>query len=214
MAEQLQAMMSMLGGGGGPAGVDGQPDMSQFFAQMMGQAPGSTPASNLLGDVDDPAGLGGAPPFPPDMSGFPGLGAMGGMPGMPGMGMPAPSAGKKWVERVFPVVHLLAMLALMAFAVVWWEPSLRSTRAFGQVDAGWGSRWGRLAGRKGTIGDLKSGLLGTVEVLVSGVFQRCALALIIQPLFYAFTTLELILQTTRFMIFKVGHLILRQWIKC
>jgi hypothetical protein len=137
MAEQLEAMMSMLGGGGD------NPDMSRLLSQMMGDTPRY---QNLLGDLDDPAGL-STPPFPPSFPSFPGL--------------PTPTPGKSWVDKIFPLVHVFAMVALAAFVAVWWEPSLRAARWAGQVDAGLASRWGRLLRKS-----LAKGLIGDIEPLV------------------------------------------------
>lgn len=175
--QQFQAMMSMLGGGGAgmEGGPQGMPDISNLFAQMMGQSPGGAGGPNLLGDLDDPAGLGGNPfdpngaggmPSFPDLSQLANLGM--GMGGMGGMGMP--QKGKGWVERSFPLIHALGVLALLAFVVGWWEPSIRLARWAGAMESGVVPRWARLAGRRGGWGGAKSGLLGDVESLVSFLF--------------------------------------------
>ncbi|OCF41563.1 hypothetical protein I317_04575 [Kwoniella heveanensis CBS 569] len=191
MSAQLEAMMSMFGGGGGlggPGGPGGEgagemPDFSRLMAQMMGVSPDGMgtggPGQNLLGDVDDPAGLGGVPP-----NLFGGLGAGGAnspfpFPSMPGMGIgPAPVKSKaaKW----FPLVHFISIVLLSLFSVLWWEPTLRAKSPLSGIDQGWSGRW--------------AGHLGDKWVRLSGIEAI--------PVFWAFTTLELILQTTRFMIFK------------
>lgn len=194
---QMMAMLNGGAGGAGGAGPEGMPDMSRLFAQMMGGAPpGSGPQGGMpnllgMGDLDDPAGLGGTPPLNaagmpnfPDMSAF---ANMPGMQGMPGMGMGAPQ-GKGWVEKLYPLVHFIATLLLLAFATVWWEPTIRAARWADVVDdKSTLGRWARLAGRVGGRQVVASGVLGNVEVL---------------PIFWAFTTLQLILQTTRFFILK------------
>jgi hypothetical protein len=181
MAEQLQAMMSILGGGGGGGGgfgglgggQGGEPDMSRLFSQMLGgDVP--TPSQRLLGDLDDPAGLGGDP----GLGGLGGLGAFGSGAGA-GMGfdpsqgfpsfpmMPQPQKGRSWVDKTFPLIHALAVVLLAAFVALWWEPNVRAAKWAGQVDAGWITRWGRLSGRRGLLDTAKVGLLGDIEALVS-----------------------------------------------
>ena len=198
MQEQLAAMFGSMGGGapgggaggfggmggmGGPGG-EGMPDFQRMMAQMMGmEAPPS--GQNLLGDLDDPAGLGGAPPsgnpfagMPgmdgtgmPDFSALGGLGGLGGMGGMPGMGgMGGPRKTK--VDKYFPIVHALSIFVLAMFTVVWWEPTLRLTRygRLGGLDLTWADRWGGLAGSRGVMKGLKEDVLGGVELLVSSGF--------------------------------------------
>lgn len=173
---QMMAMLNGGAGGAGGAGPEGMPDMSRLFAQMMGGAPpGSGPQGGMpnllgMGDLDDPAGLGGTPPLNaagmpnfPDMSAF---ANMPGMQGMPGMGMGAPQ-GKGWVEKLYPLVHFIAILLLLAFATVWWEPTIRAARWADVVDdKSTLGRWARLAGRVGGRQVVASGVLGNVEVLV------------------------------------------------
>ena len=206
MAEQLNSMMSMFGMT--PPGSSDQPgqmpDMSQLLAQMMGGAPGGAGfgGQNLLGDLDDPAGLGGVGGggLPPGFPNLPldGMPSFPGMPGMPGLGVPA---GKTWVERVFPLVHFLGTLLLLAFTVIWWEPSLWSRRNPLSL-GGWSDRWAALAGH-GKRWELKSFSGSVVEVLVSDSGQREAQA-DDEPVFWAFITFELILQTTRFFVLRVS----------
>lgn len=173
MQEQLAAMFGSLGGGPGVPGAEGgMPDFQKMMAQMMGM---EAPPQNLLGDLDDPAGLGGTPnPLGGNMfgqGGMPDLSSMlgsGGMPGMGmGMGMGGPR-GKTKVDKWFPVVHFASIVVLALFSVVWWEPTLRSTR--GGVLGGVGgtlSRWAGLAGGRGVVRVIKQEVLGGIEVLVS-----------------------------------------------
>ncbi|ORY25351.1 hypothetical protein BCR39DRAFT_544442 [Naematelia encephala] len=166
-----------LGGGGGIGpGSEGIPDISQLFAQMMGgmQPPGSG-GPNLLGDLDDPAGLGlglGGAPFP--------------FPGMPGLG---PPKEKSKIQRFWPLIHLLSVLALVAFTVVWWEPALHAASNGGwKIASGrWVNRWAGLQG--------STGLWGKVRGLAAGDLAP-------MPLFWAFTTIQLLLQTTRFFVLR------------
>lgn len=193
MARQLEAMMSMFGTPGAQSSGGGaeMPDMSRLLAQMMGDpslASGpNAQGQGMIGDVDDPAGLGGMGPggIPPNLSDlFGGAGA--GDPSFPGFGGvgAGQQQGKGKVEKYFPLAHFISVILLAVFAVTWWEPALRMTAAF-RTENVWADRWAGFAGRvKG---------LGEVEVL---------------PIFWAFVTVELILQTSRLMIFKVRFLVL------
>ena len=156
----------MFGAPGDASGMGGMPDMSQLMAQMMGMQP---PPGNLLGDMDDPAGLngspfggdGGMPPMPPGMAEM--------FSGMPGMGMPGMPGAQKTLtksEKFFPLVHALSMVVLALFSILWWEPSLRDARWAGKVDSWWARRWAGLAGRPGWVAGLADELLGGVEMLV------------------------------------------------
>lgn len=198
MARQLEAMMSMFGTPGAQSSGGGaeMPDMSRLLAQMMGDpslASGpNAQGQGMIGDVDDPAGLGGMGPggIPPNLSDlFGGAGA--GDPSFPGFGGAGTGQqqGKGKVEKYFPLAHFISVILLAVFAVTWWEPALRMTAAF-RTENVWADRWAGFAGRvKG---------LGEVEVL---------------PIFWAFVTVELILQTSRLMIFKVRFLVLWTYIR-
>ncbi|OWZ71966.1 hypothetical protein AYX14_02642 [Cryptococcus neoformans] len=187
MARQLEAMMSMFGAPGAQSSAGGaeMPDMSKLLAQMMGDpslASGpNAQGQGMIGDVDDPAGLGGMGPggILSNLSDlFGGAGAGG--PSFPGFGDAGvgQKQGKGKIEKYFPVAHFISVILLAIFAVAWWEPTLRMTAAF-RTENVWADRWAGFAGRvKG---------LGEVEVL---------------PIFWAFVTVELILQTSRLMIFK------------
>jgi hypothetical protein len=210
MQEQLAAMFG--GVGGGAPGGDGQmPDFQKMMAQMMGM--GGEPGQNLLGDLDDPAGLGGAPnPFAnPDLlsalggaGGPPGAGGLPGFLGMPGMGGMGMGGGKTRIDKYFPVVHFASVIVLALFTVIWWEPTLRSARfsGLGGMDKTL-ARWAGLAGGRGVVRVIKQEVLGGIEILASSESVDLCIA-DDQPVFWAFATLELILQTTRFMILKVS----------
>ncbi|WVQ76692.1 hypothetical protein IAR50_006366 [Cryptococcus sp. DSM 104548] len=178
MARQMEAMMSMFGAPGNAGGGE-MPDMSKLLSQMMGDPSlaGGPAGQNLLGDMDDPAGLGAfgnAGGVPPNLFG----GADGASPfPFPGMQQ---QQGKSKVAKYFPLVHLVATLFLALFAVLWWEPALRSASAYQEEATTWSERWSGFSGRR-----VKG--LGEVEVL---------------PLFLAFVTVELILQSSRLLIFR------------
>ncbi|ODN75259.1 hypothetical protein, variant 1 [Cryptococcus amylolentus CBS 6039] len=196
MARQMEAMMSMFGAPGNGAAGGEMPDMSKLLSQMMGDPSlaGGPAGQNLLGDMDDPAGLGafgGAGGVPPNIFG----GADGSSP-FPFPGMQQQSQGKSKVARYFPLVHLVATLFLALFAVLWWEPALRSASAYQEEATTWSERWSGFSGRR-----VKG--LGEVEVLVSdSLYTRDRRQLNAQPLFLAFVTVELILQSSRLMIFR------------
>ena len=175
MQEQLAAM---FGGAGGMPGLGmgaggDAPDIQQLLSSMFGgMPPGGQPGQNLLGDLDDPAGLGSGPANPfaalgnmPGMEGLGGMPPMGGMGGMPGFGGPV-KRGK--VEKYFPLVHFLSIVVLAVFAVVWWEPSLRATRygRLNALDLSWADRWSGLAAGRGTLRVIKNDVLGGIELLV------------------------------------------------
>jgi hypothetical protein len=211
MAEQLNRMMSMFGGGGAPGGgaggEGGMPDMSQLLAQMMGGGPGDAPmpADRLLGDMDDPAGFNPPPGFPDMSSMGMGMGGMGGgFPGMGGMGMGgAGHAKKSWIVKLFPLIHALAMVLLVGFTIIWWEPRVSSMRT-GVMDRSWADRFGDLRGVKRFGDDFRiTALTRGVGVVVSASPFHFGHAADLKPFFWAFTTLELIIQTTRFFLLKV-----------
>ncbi|WVW78795.1 hypothetical protein I302_100757 [Kwoniella bestiolae CBS 10118] len=192
MSSQLEAMMSMFGGGPPGAGADGElPDMSKLLQSMMGGIDPSQSGQRLLGDLDDPAGLGGSSAagglggIPPNLFGGGGDGQNGDMPfpfpGMAGLGGLGGQTKKTKSEKYFPLIHFISIVVLSIFTIIWWEPKIKKeTSMITALEGGWVKRWSGL-GQRGI------GKFGNVEVV---------------PIFWAFTTLELILQTSRFMIFK------------
>jgi len=143
-AKGLQQQVASMGGG---------------FPGMMGQensgADGGDMFSQMLAQMQAGGGPGGGQnPFA----------GMGGMGGGGGVGQPAsnPFAGgqqppvspfppqpKTFLDKIFPLIHLVAMVGLAIYAVVWWEPS----RRFGLYGANetqgidW-SAWGALASKR------------------------------------------------------------------
>ena len=160
--------------------------MSQLLAQMMGGAGGTggMPADRLLGDMDDPAGIpsgAGGPQGFPDLASMMGsaggLGGAGGFPGMPGM-MGAPTK-KSWIVRIFPLVHALALVLLVGFTIIWWEPKIGSRR-YGLVERSWAERFGDFRGGKRFGDDFRIGALTRgVEVVVSLLSSIAVQSLII-----------------------------------
>ncbi|KAL7423342.1 hypothetical protein Q5752_002645 [Cryptotrichosporon argae] len=188
MAAQLEAMMSMFGGGAGGGGPGaGAPDMSALL-NMLGAGPGGG-VQNLLGDLDDPAGLN--PPFGgmPDLSSLGSLSSLGNLGGGGGGGGSAGPGGlfgsgpapRTRAERALPLIHVAAVLALVGAVVVWWEPALRHAAGLGALGLGTWDRWASLSGRRALGGTLAADLGGLQPL----------------PLFWAFITLELLLTTSR-----------------
>lgn len=168
-------------GGPGAGGEGGVPDMSQLLAQMMGGAvPGQGMAGDrLLGDLDDPAGLPNQPSFP-DLASMMGSGGAGGggspFGGMPGMGMGMGMGGpvkRSWIVRIFPLIHALAMILLVGFTIIWWEPRIGSRR-YGLVERSWADRFGDFRGSKRFGDDFRiSALMRGVEVVVRLLSRSC-----------------------------------------
>ncbi|GAA5968143.1 hypothetical protein JCM21900_001091 [Sporobolomyces salmonicolor] len=166
------------GAGAGGGGGGGDDMFSQMLAQMTAQASGGGGAAaaaapggggaSLFGGAGLGAAAGGANPFlQPPVSPFP----------------PAP---KSFLDRIFPLVHLVAMVGLAAYAVVWLEPNRRLGLyrwGGGQGGIEWAA-WGALAARKprelGSVG----------EAVVGGSLAEV-------PLLWLFVSVELVLQTTR-----------------
>ncbi|KAL1408623.1 hypothetical protein Q8F55_005436 [Vanrija albida] len=200
MRRQMDAMMAMLGangpagpaggafgglspGEGGPGGAGAPPDMANLMAALMGGGgfpggpgfPGAPDGPGLIGDGGDaPNPFAGGDPF----GGQNPFAALGGanspFAGMAGMG--APPAPPTRAQKLFPTVHFVSTLALVAFVAAWWEPSLAAVR-HGAVASlgGWAHRWAGLAGR-----------VPFGAKLVESI-----------PVFYAFVTLQLLLLATR-----------------
>ena len=160
MSAQLEAMMSMFSGGDG-AGTGGMPDMQRLMAQMMGVDPSGS-GQNLLGDLDDPAGLGSnGNGQPNDPFGFQGA-ANGGFPSFSGV-----PTKKSKVERYFPSIHAVSVIALLVFVVAWWEPNLGPSKWTDRaLKQSWTERWALLAGRRGMWRAMKGEVTAGVEVLV------------------------------------------------
>lgn len=98
---------------------------------------------------------------------------------------PFPVQPKSLLDKLFPVVHLLSMVALAVYAIGWLEPA-RKFGLYGWMGVGgkidW-SAWGALSRRRpGALDSAATELgVGLAEV----------------PLIWLFVSVELILQTTR-----------------
>ncbi|BGP18544.1 hypothetical protein JCM10213_002942 [Rhodosporidiobolus nylandii] len=173
--------LSLLAGAGGANGTnpfaafpglgpDGGAGGQDMFAQMMQQMVAAQGGAGAGAGGD----MGGAPPANPFM-----------------MQPPAPPQPKTRLERVFPLVHILAMVGLAVYAVVFLEPA-RRVAAYGWTGTEQGidwSAWGALLSRRPTVH-------GAVAEAV-GLRQLAEV-----PLLWMFVSVELVLQTTRLFLIR------------
>lgn len=124
-----------------------------MFAQMLSQM--------MAGAGGPQAGAGGAGAGP----------AVGANPFMQGPPIsPFPPAPKTFLDRVFPAIHLLSMIALVVYVVAVYEPAKRLaaygwTGAQGGIDwAAWGALISRKPREAGIVADA-IGLNGLAEVV-------------------------------------------------
>ncbi|GAA6063661.1 hypothetical protein JCM10212_001660 [Sporobolomyces blumeae] len=152
--------------GGPPTGMDGGDMFAQMMAQMMGGGAGGDGPN-----ATSPLAGGGGPRPAPGSTAF------------------APPAPKTLLDKLLPLIHLLSMIGLSVYAIVYMEPTRRIQNVYGAAaastaDAGidW-SAWGALASRR----PVANGVVG----------QAVGLQLASVPLLWMFVTVELVLQTTR-----------------
>jgi len=165
-AKGLQQQLAQMGGG---------------FPGMMGQenagADGGDMFSQMLAQMQAGGGPGGG------QNPFAAMGGMGGGLGQPGANnpfagqqppvSPFPPQPKTFLDKIFPLIHLVAMVGLAVYAVVWWEPS----RRFGLYGASetsgidW-SAWGALASKRpkdaGIVGQMVGMQLAEIVSLLFG----------------------------------------------
>ncbi|SCZ89022.1 BZ3500_MvSof-1268-A1-R1_Chr1-1g00899 [Microbotryum saponariae] len=188
---QQQAQFDQMFGGPGAAPGAGAADpFAQMMAQIMGgAAPGITVDPNAT--APSPFGPGGANMFANLLNAQPGA-AGGGIPAQPGVAA-FPPTPKTWLDRVFPLIHLVSMIALSVYAIVYVEPA----KKFGQY--GWmgiGSKidwaaWARLGATKPVQGRIA----GQVD-------QLAGVGLSVVPLLWMFVSVELVLQTSRLFLLR------------
>lgn len=139
--------MPQLSNGDGPAGAgkEGTPPPENPFAALLAASAG-------MGGPG--AGAGGPGMFPP--FGPPGMAGMGGgaFPGAPMMEPPKP---KTRLQKVLPLLHLVAMWCLLGYFVLWAEPS--AYRDLVGEDTAAFSLWRRWAG----LGRGSPALVDTLE---------------------------------------------------
>ncbi|KAH9465669.1 hypothetical protein Pst134EA_013551 [Puccinia striiformis f. sp. tritici] len=133
--------------------------------------PGGMPSDQMFGTE-------GGMPNPMMQQAFAGLGGM-------QMGN-QPGREKTWVDRIFPLLNLFTVIALVVSAVLWWNPL--------------SSYWRLLQGSGSTDQDLKVDLKAEWDALYpSGSTPAVRQALGPAPVFWMFVTIELTLQATRWM---------------
>ncbi|GAA5938878.1 uncharacterized protein JCM15063_004896 [Sporobolomyces koalae] len=176
LQQQLAQLSGMNAGGPGMGGAPGGEDMiAQMLAQMTagpgGAAAGGQPGQNPF------AGMGG------------GNGVGNPFAAQAGQSPVAPPQPKTFLDKVFPLVHLVAMVSLAVYAVVWWEPSKRFGLYGSSETRGidWAA-WGALASRR------------PKDVGVVGQVVGMQLAEI--PLLWMFISIELVLQTSRIFLLR------------
>ncbi|KAI0358872.1 hypothetical protein OH77DRAFT_1113012 [Trametes cingulata] len=141
-----------LGAGVPDPSIWSEEQQAQFMSALLGAAarspeqsrlpPSSAPTSTSAAPLpppDDPMAAlmsalqpGGGGPIPPGMQ-FPAA----------GMGMAPPPKPKTFLQKVMPIVHVLAAWALLAYFVLWKEPEAYEAKTHGTELAG--SRWRRWA---------------------------------------------------------------------
>ncbi|THH30390.1 hypothetical protein EUX98_g3793 [Antrodiella citrinella] len=170
--QQQQLLAALMGGGNGPPLFPGQP-------QLPSSGPSSNSSTNDPSTPEDPlAAMIAAMTSQQNDSGAPNPFA--GMPAMSGlMGMQQPAAPrppKTFLQKLMPVVHMVAAWMLFAYFVLWKEPEAYDARAHGSilVEGRW-KRWAELGWKNAADG------WGVQTV----------------PFFWAFTTLAIVLHSWR-----------------
>jgi hypothetical protein len=184
-----------------------------LFSQMMAQ---------MAAGQGGPGGAEGASnPFAAFGGGAGGGGAVGSNPFAGGAGQQAPTSPfppqpKTFLDKIFPLIHLVAMVGLAVYAVVWWEPSRRFGLYGSSETQGidWHA-WGALASRRpkdaGVVGQVVG--MQLAEIVSRGIFhfsfsEFCFLILFLvassQPLLWMFVSVELVLQTSRIFLLRVS----------
>ncbi|SCV71646.1 BQ2448_3234 [Microbotryum intermedium] len=189
---QQQAQFDEMFGGAGAAvgGAPGADPFAQMMAQMMGgAAPGMGGDPNATGP--SPFGPGGANMFANLMNAQSG-GAGGGAPGQPGVSA-FPPTPKTWLDRVFPLIHLVSMIALSVYAIVYVEPA----KKFGQYG------WMGIGSKIDWAGWARLGATKPVQGRIAGqVDQLAGVGLSVVPLLWMFVSVELVLQTSRLFLLR------------
>ncbi|GAA5897191.1 uncharacterized protein JCM6883_006611 [Sporobolomyces salmoneus] len=184
-AKGLQQQFAALSGGAGGAGGE-MPEGGDLFSQMMAQMAAGGGPNGAAGGQNPFAGLAGLAGGADGSNPFANSTAGGGQPPVSPFAPPPP---KTFLDKLFPLLHLLAMVGLAVYAVVWWEPSKR----FGLYGASetqgidWAA-WGALASRR----PKDAGVVG----------QVVGMQLAEIPLLWMFISIELVLQTSRIFLLR------------
>lgn len=169
LTPQQQMLQSMMAGGGGGAG-------SGAFANMMGAAGGDGAAagggdfmSQMMAQMASAGGAGGA---------MPGMGGADGIASpFTAPVSPFPPTPKTFIDRIFPLIHLLAMVGLAVYTIGWMEPS-RRIGMLGSASATTGVNWSAWAslghtrpatGLKGMMANVAG--LGLAEIVSMRLFR-------------------------------------------
>ncbi|KAJ4477850.1 hypothetical protein C8J55DRAFT_90027 [Lentinula edodes] len=182
--QQQQLMQALLGGMGGMAGMPGMPGLTGMGGVNPGQqAIGSSAIDPAFAENPLAAMLmgaqagqnGGAPPFMPPGMGF------GQAPDKHGNGAQVKSS-PSLLQKLLPLVHLVALWTLLAYFVIYIEPRTQSVFADVSEVTSWSgiiTKWAELAKRR-PQGEM---------------IQGWSVAAV--PFFWAFITLEIALYSIR-----------------
>ncbi|KAK4052452.1 hypothetical protein OIV83_002254 [Microbotryomycetes sp. JL201] len=180
-AHSLATMTDTFGGNADAGGAD------DMFAQMLAQLTGQA------GQQQNPfTGTNGQAPPNPFAAMM--LNNKDGAPQRPVS--PFPPQPKTLLDRIFPLIHFIAMVALAWYSVAYAEPANKIgimgwTDRVGQVD--WRS-WGALASQR-PARDVAGKVAGkSAEALGVGLAQV--------PMLWLFVSVELVLQTTRILLVR------------
>lgn len=194
-ADQQRLLAALLGAAGGGTGVQNaqaQEQQQQLLNAMMQAAGGPPPSSRQQGRARSvpPEGAGETDPFSALLAGQSGDMPMPPLPDF--LKPPAPRRPKTMLQKVLPLLHLVAAWALLAYFVFWREPQAFESSTYGavQVENGW-TRWADLMQRRPEQG---WGVQSVVRIVC-----RCGLLELIvsQPFFWAFTTVAVVLHSWR-----------------
>ncbi|GAA5859022.1 hypothetical protein JCM8547_003971 [Rhodosporidiobolus lusitaniae] len=190
--------LSLLAGAGGPTGAAGANPFAAFMAGQGGEGGGAMPGGDMLSQMmaqmaAAQGGAGGADgkgtaPGAGGLGAF-GPGGAGGAGGNPFMAPPPPP--RTFLDRVFPLVHILAMVGLAVYAVAILEPA-RRVAEYGWTGTESGIDWNAwgalLVNRPREYG----------AVAEAAGFRQLAEV----PLLWMFVSVELVLQTTRLFLIR------------
>ncbi|KAK1222443.1 hypothetical protein PQX77_014712 [Marasmius sp. AFHP31] len=191
--QQQQLLQALMGGFGGGMGMGG-PNSSSPGQPAIGEVPGAPQippsladnplAAMLFGAAGGQGATGGMPPFPPPGMGM-GLGK--GASSSGGAGTQVQTKKRSKLQKLMPLVHMVAIWALLAYFVVVREPeahaSVRGEAASlgGRIDwTGMWRRWADLAHKS-----------------PQATIQTQGWTIAVLPFFWAFMTLQIALHSTR-----------------
>ncbi|KAJ8088920.1 hypothetical protein PM082_014166 [Marasmius tenuissimus] len=189
--QQQQLLQALMGGFGGGMAMGG-PNSSSPGQPTIGEVPGAPQippsladnplAAMLFGAAGGQGANGGMPPFPP-----PGMGLGKGAPSNGGAGTQVQTKKRSKFQKLMPLVHMVAIWALLAYFVVVREPeahaSVRGEAASLGSRIDWTGLWRRWA-------DL-------AHKSPQATIQTQGWTIAVLPFFWAFMTLQIALHSTR-----------------